>query len=80
MTMLSVPTSMILENVQQQCLTKRANIFIKQFRIPEAQRQAVETHVEEFLKLGVIRPSRSNITVQFLLSKRKMEDSELSKI
>jgi hypothetical protein len=32
---------------------------MKQFRIPEAQREAVKKHVEELLKLGVVRPSRS---------------------
>jgi hypothetical protein len=34
-------------------------VYIKQFRIPEAHRKAVEDHVKELLKLGVVRPSRS---------------------
>ena len=34
-------------------------IYIKQFQIPEAQRKAVQKHIEELLKLGVVRPSRS---------------------
>ena len=60
--MLSVPTNMMLENVQQQAmhdieLKSKDPIYIKQFRIPEAQRQAVD--VEKLLKLGVICPLRS---------------------
>jgi hypothetical protein len=31
-------------------------IYIKQFRIQEAQRDAVQKHIEELLKLGVVRP------------------------
>ena len=50
-----------------QCLTSKHDIqlrdkepvYIKQFRIPEAHRKAVEDHVKELLKLGVVRPSRS---------------------
>lgn len=34
-------------------------VYIKQFRIPEAHRSAVEDHVKEMLKLGCIRPTRS---------------------
>ena len=34
-------------------------VYIKQFRIPEAHRTAVEDHVKEMLKLGCIRPTRS---------------------
>ena len=34
-------------------------VYIKQFRIPEAHRKAVEDHVKEMLKLGCIRPTRS---------------------
>ena len=40
-------------------LKKQDPIYLKQFRIPEAQREAVQKHVEELLKLGVVRPSRS---------------------
>ncbi len=32
---------------------------MKQFRIPEAQREAEQKHVEDLLKLRVVRPSRS---------------------
>ena len=40
-------------------LKKQDPIYIKQFRIPEAQREAVQKHVQDKLKLGVVRPSRS---------------------
>ena len=42
-----------LKNPQQ------APIFAKQFRLPEIHRKAVEKEVEEMLKLGVLRPSKS---------------------
>jgi hypothetical protein len=38
---------------------KQDPIYMKQFRIPEAQREAVQKHVQDKLKLGVVRPSRS---------------------
>ena len=34
-------------------------IYVKQFKIPEAHRDDVEKHVQEWLKLGVVQPSRS---------------------
>jgi putative transposase len=34
-------------------------IYVKQFKIPEAHRAEVEKHVAEWLKLGVVQPSRS---------------------
>ena len=34
-------------------------IYVKQFKIPDAHRQEVEKHVLEWLKLGVIQPTRS---------------------
>jgi hypothetical protein len=40
-------------------LKKQDPIYMKQFRILEAQREAVQKHIEELLKLGVVRPSRS---------------------
>jgi hypothetical protein len=40
-------------------LKKQDPIYMKQFRIPEAQRKAVQKHVEDLLKLRVVRPSRS---------------------
>ena len=33
--------------------------YIKQFRIPEAHREAVETQVKEWLKMGLIEPANS---------------------
>jgi hypothetical protein len=38
---------------------KQDPIYMKQFRIPKAQREAVQKHIEELLKLGVVRPFRS---------------------
>jgi hypothetical protein len=32
---------------------------MKQFKIPETQQEAVQKHVEDLLKLRVVRPSRS---------------------
>ena len=46
-------------------------IYIKQFRIPEAQREAVQKHVEELLKLGVVRPSRSKFNSPIFVVKKK---------
>jgi hypothetical protein len=40
-------------------LKKQDPIYLKQFRIPEAQRESVQKHIEELLKLGVVRPSGS---------------------
>ena len=46
-------------------------IYIKQFRIPEAQREDVQKHVEELLKLGVVRPSRSKFNSPIFVVKKK---------
>jgi len=46
-------------------------IYIKQFKIPEAQQEAVQKHVEELLKLGVVRPSRSRYnSPMFIVAKK----------
>ena len=34
-------------------------VYVKQFKIPEAHRTEVEKHVAEWLKLGIIQPTRS---------------------
>jgi hypothetical protein len=34
-------------------------VYVKQFKIPDAHCQQVEQHVTEWLKLGVVQPSRS---------------------
>jgi hypothetical protein len=46
-------------------------IYIKQFRIPEAQREAVQKHIEELLKLGVVRPSRSKFNSPIFVINKK---------
>ena len=40
-------------------LKKMDPIFLKQFRIPKAQQEAIQKHIEGLLKLGVVQPSRS---------------------
>jgi hypothetical protein len=46
-------------------------IYIKQFRIPEAQRETVQKHIEELLKLGVVRPSRSKFNSPIFVVNKK---------
>jgi hypothetical protein len=45
-------------------------IYIKQFRIPEAQREAVQKPIEELLKL-VVRPSRSKFNSPIFVVNKK---------
>ena len=40
-------------------LKTKEPIYVKQFRIPDAHREAVEKHVTEWLKMGVVQPTRS---------------------
>ena len=40
-------------------LKTKEPIYVKQFKIPEAHQQEVERHVAEWLKLGVVEPTRS---------------------
>jgi hypothetical protein len=46
-------------------------IYVKQFRIPEAQRQALQKHIEELLKLRVVRPSRSKFNSPIFVVNKK---------
>ncbi|MGV0994312.1 MAG: reverse transcriptase domain-containing protein, partial [Mycobacterium sp.] len=46
-------------------------VYVKQFRIPEAHRDAVINHVQELLKLGVVRPSRSKFNSPIFIVKKK---------
>ncbi len=57
----------IAHNIQ---LKKQDPIYMKQFRIPDAQLEAVQNHVEELLKLGVVRPSRSKFNNPIYLVSR----------
>jgi hypothetical protein len=34
-------------------------VYVKQFKIPDAHREQIEKHMTEWLKLGVVQPSRS---------------------
>ena len=46
-------------------------IYIKQFQIHEDQQEAVQLHVEELLKLGVVRPSNSKFnSPMFVVAKK----------
>jgi hypothetical protein len=46
-------------------------IYVKQFKIQEDQQEAVQRHVEELLKLGVVRPSNSKFnSPMFILAKK----------
>ena len=40
-------------------LKTKEPIYVKQFKIPEVHQQEVERHVAEWLKLGVVEPTRS---------------------
>ena len=40
-------------------LKSETPIYVKQFKIQEDQQEAVQGHVEELLKLKVVRPSNS---------------------
>ena len=46
-------------------------IYVKQFRIPEAHRIEVEKHVAEWLKLGVIQPTRSKFNSPIFVVAKK---------
>ena len=46
-------------------------IYVKQFKIPEAHMKEVETHVKEWLKLGVIQPSRSKYNSPLFIVAKK---------
>jgi hypothetical protein len=46
-------------------------IYVKLFRIPEAQPDAVKKHNEEILKLGVVRPLRSKFNSPIFIGCRQ---------
>jgi hypothetical protein len=46
-------------------------IYVKQLKIEEDQQEAVQQHVEELLKLGVVRPSNSKLnSPMFVVAKK----------
>jgi hypothetical protein len=49
-------TETLLHDIE---LRDQEPVYVKQFKIPEAHRDDVEKHVQEWLKLGVVQPSRS---------------------
>jgi hypothetical protein len=46
-------------------------IYIKQFRILEGQCDAVQKHIEELLKLGVVKPLRSKFNIPIFVVNKK---------
>ena len=46
-------------------------VYIKQFKIPDAHREEVEKHVAEWLKLGVIQPTRSKFNCPIFVVAKK---------
>jgi hypothetical protein len=44
---------------------------VKQFKIQEDQQEAVQQHVKELLKLGVVRPSNSMFMFMFVVAKKE---------
>ena len=56
-------------------------IYIKQFRIQEAQREGVQKHSEELLKLGVVKPSRSKFNSPiFVVNKKGWRNENRSRL
>jgi hypothetical protein len=52
-------------------LKSEAPIYVKQFKIEEDQQEAVQRHVEELLKLRVVRPSNSKFnSPMFIVAKK----------
>jgi hypothetical protein len=52
-------------------LKSDTTIYIKQFKIHEDQQEAVQLHVEELLKLGVVRPSNSKFSSSMCVVAKK---------
>jgi hypothetical protein len=52
-------------------LKSDTTIYIKQFKINEDQQEAVQLHVEELLKLGVVRPSNSKFNSSMFVVAKK---------
>jgi hypothetical protein len=46
-------------------------IYIKQFRILEGKCDAVQKHIEELLKLGVVKPLRSKFNIPIFVVNKK---------
>ena len=46
-------------------------VYVKQFKIPDAHREQVERHVTEWLKLGVVQPTRSKFNSPIFVVAKK---------
>ena len=44
---------------------------VKRFKIQEDQQEAVQQHVKELLKLGVVRPSNNMFMFMFVVAKKE---------
>jgi hypothetical protein len=52
-------------------LKNKEPVYIRQFRIPDAHRESIEKQVAEWLKLGIVQPSRSRYNSPiFVVSKK----------
>ena len=46
-------------------------VYVKQFKIPDAHREQIEKHVTEWLKLGVVQPTRSKFNSPIFVFAKK---------
>ena len=52
-------------------LKDKTPVYVKQFQIPDAHREEVEKHVNEWLKMGVIEPTHSRYNSPIFAVKKK---------
>jgi hypothetical protein len=52
-------------------LKSQEPVYVKQFKIPDAHREQVEKHVTEWLKLGVVQPTRSKFNSPIFVVAKK---------
>jgi hypothetical protein len=52
-------------------LKSETPIYVKQFKIQEDQQEIVQRHVEELLKLGVVRPFNSKFNSSMFVVAKK---------
>jgi hypothetical protein len=55
-------------------LTDNEPVFCRQYPLPRASRDAVKQHMEEFLKAGIIRPSKSPYNSPLWVVKKPQKD------
>ena len=52
-------------------LKDKTRVYVTQFQIPDAHREEVERHVNEWLKIGVIKPLTATTTAQSSQSRKR---------